>query len=128
MSNPETQNPLPCPFCGGAADIRKGREPQMHCVVWEIACKRCNMSPGSPCVSAVGVSKKEVTGKWNTRASVNQRAELLDALGEATWKLSLLNGDFDYQGNAAYKISVEKTLTQARKALTKANALLKENL
>lgn len=125
----------PCPFCGGAANIRKGREPQMHCVVWEIACKRCNMSPSSPCVSAVGVSEKEVTEKWNTRAPDAGMVEALRECAEACRTLLRITGDIEVLGEwsalemnrnlqKTTRAKVDAVIATAEAAIAKANEVL----
>jgi Lar family restriction alleviation protein len=62
---------LPCPFCGGRADVR--REPQ-NCELpagfWTVQCRRQNLCSVGPV--AVGDSRRDAIAAWNQRAPVKE--------------------------------------------------------
>ena len=64
-----TDKPLPCPFCGGEAEVRYHpscmRDPE--CRAWEVCCSSCNARVGST-IYAIGKTKDEAIAAWNRRA------------------------------------------------------------
>ena len=84
---------LPCPFCGGDAEIvhiEEGENAGGSCV----CCKRCNAS------SNVEFEFKEnFISNWNRRSSSKAEGEMREALDDMKHALEKLNGAVDAMWN-----------------------------
>lgn len=64
-----TDELLPCPFCGGDAELRY--HPKCicdpKCMAWEIGCSSCDARVGNT-IYAIGKTKDDAIAAWNRRA------------------------------------------------------------
>ena len=67
-NNVEPTTLLPCPFCGGEAELRYHPMCMLdpRCRAWEVGCSICDARVGNT-VYAIGKTRDEAVAAWNRR-------------------------------------------------------------
>ena len=76
-------DPLPCPFCGGKAELQTDKGPTGELYGW-VGCNQCDAMSGHCDLRSMQPEELHPIDAWNTRA----RPVISDAMVEATKKIA----------------------------------------
>ena len=95
---------LPCPFCGGAAELQKGL---VAFDDYEIHCGGCGMAgPSFGAMDVTPSAKAESIAAWNTRATPRVKPLVWEELGGGFWRAPLpLFGNVRVDNYGAYEVT-----------------------